>query len=118
MQVRPDYAIGEIIEISGDPMNLRYCVKFDTGICASYYKNEIKLVDDKPYDRKTAFLRELQALLRKFDARIYDHDDYKLYVEIDHHRDEKTGFDNLVRIEYSDTNGELNADNIMDFDKD
>lgn len=70
VQVRPDYTIGEIIEISGDPTNLRYCVKFDTGICASYYKNEIKLVDDKPYDRRTAFLTELQALLRKYDARI------------------------------------------------
>lgn len=68
-------------------------------------------------DRKTAFLTELQALLRKYDARIYDHDDYKLYVEIDHHRDKNVGFDNLFRIEYSDTNGEINADNVMDFDK-
>ena len=29
-------------------------------------------------DRKTAFLTELQVLLRKYDARIYDEDEYKV----------------------------------------
>lgn len=65
----------------------------------------------KPLDRKTSFLRELQALLRKYDARIYDHDDYRLYIDLNIHGE---GFERIV---YSDTEGEVNADNIMDFDK-
>ena len=105
---------GVVIGRGYDPDTV--CVRF--GACEDFYPDELEKVEpEKEADRRTAFLTELQALLRKYDARIYDHDDYKLYVEIDHHRDKNVGFDNLFRIEYSDTNGELNADNVMDFDK-
>ncbi|MBD5374345.1 MAG: hypothetical protein HDR77_02560 [Bacteroides sp.] len=65
----------------------------------------------QPLDRRTAFLTRLQSLLREFDARIYDHDDYRLYIDLGIHGE---GFERIV---YSDTEGEVDADNIMDFDK-
>lgn len=74
-----------------------------------YAGEDLELIE--AFDRKTAFLRELQSLLRKYDARIYDHDDYRLYINLGLHGED------FERIVYSDTNGEVNADNIMDFDK-
>lgn len=65
----------------------------------------------QPLDRRTAFLTRLQSLLREFDARINDHDGYKLYIDFGIHGE---GSDRIV---YSDTEGEITADNIMDFDK-
>ena len=66
---------------------------------------------DSLEDVKTAFLTRLGALLKEFDARIYDHDDYRLYIDLVIHGDMSE------RIVYSDTEGEIDADNIMDFDK-
>lgn len=62
--------------------------------------------------RRTAFLTELQALLRKYDARIYDEDEYKVIIDLGIHCNKGE------RIECMGTDGEINADNIMDFDKD
>ena len=62
-------------------------------------------------DAKTAFLTRLQSLLREFEARINDHDGYKLYIDFGIHGE------GSERIVYSDTEGEITADNIMDFDK-
>ena len=64
----------------------------------------------QPFDRKTAFLRELQALLRKYDARIHDHDYYRLYIDLGIHED----INPLDCIVFTDI---VTADNIMDFDK-
>lgn len=110
--IPPYYTIGKIIAICGSPADLHYCVKFDTGICAYYYKDELKLVDENPYDRRTAFLTELQALLHKYDAEI----------EV-----EQTGYDSMPNIvlytdggkdsAYYSTRVGLTADNIMEFDK-
>lgn len=62
-------------------------------------------------DRKTAFLTELQVLLRKYDARIYDEDEYKVIIDLDIHCEKSE------RIECIGTDGEVNADNIMNFNK-
>ena len=62
-------------------------------------------------DRKTAFLTELQVLLRKYDARIYDEDEYKVIIDLDIHCEKGE------RIECMGTDGEVNADNIMNFNK-
>lgn len=75
--------IGEIIgENAIGGYNVKCGENYHYGVSEAY----LKLTS---LDRRTAFLIELQALLRKYDARICDHDDYKLYVEIDHHRDKK-----------------------------
>lgn len=66
------------------------------------------------YDRKTAFLTELQELLRKYDARIYDGDLYAIHIEIGYHDTKSEQADYLF---YQSGNDEINADNIMDFDK-
>ena len=65
----------------------------------------------QPLDRRTAFLSELQALLRKYDARIYDEDEYKVIIDLDIHCEKSE------RIECMGTDGEINADNIMDFEE-
>lgn len=60
-------------------------------------------------DRKTAFLTELQALLRKYDARIGDSGIYEIEgVEI-------TFGDDTPRVRYGHST--ITADNVMDFDK-
>ncbi len=64
-----------------------------------------------PTDPKREFLERLQSLLLEFDARIYDHDNFRLYIDFGIHGE---GFGRIV---YSDTEGEITADNIMDFDK-
>lgn len=65
-------------------------------------------------DRKTAFLRELQALLRMYDARIYDGELYAIHIEVGYHSTKSEKADYLF---YKSDNDEINADNIMDFDK-
>ena len=65
----------------------------------------------QPLDRRTAFLTRLQSLLREFDARIYDEDEYKVIIDLGIHSNKGE------RIECMGTDGEVNADNIMDFDK-
>lgn len=73
--------------------------------------NVIELVE--PTDRRTAFLRKLGALLREFDARIYDNDYYRVYIDLGIH----DSLNPMERIVFTDTEGEITADNIMDFDK-
>ena len=73
--------------------------EFTTG-CAEY----------ELLDAKTAFLTRLQSLLREFDARIYD-DECRGIIDLGVHSGKSE------RIKYSDFDWELNADNIMDFDK-
>lgn len=91
---------------------------------AVIWEHHLELV--KPYDRKTDFLHELQVLLRKYDAKIsYDTqcDKFEIYF--------CDGYKIVDRIFYPlkypefiedgiDDIGYLNldADNIMDFDKD
>ena len=70
----------------------------------------------EPYDRKTAFLRELQALLRKYDARIYDGEMYAIHIELGYHNAESEQIDYLF-FNKEDDDSEVNADNITDFDK-
>lgn len=68
----------------------------------------------EPYDRKTAFLRELQALLRKYDAEIYDGEMYYISIDID------ANSENTQSINYPLSEMDkwwLDTDNIMDFDK-
>lgn len=66
-------------------------------------------------DRKTAFLSELQALLRKYDATIYGglsetHNDDVIFVSIG---DDDIAYRNGCGEEYAN----ITPDNIMDFDK-
>ena len=89
-------------------------VLFDDGIEEWMSVYEIELVEDTPCDRKTAFLRELQALLRKHDAHmepcgceieglsIMLKDNEEIYYKMD---------------DFSPMRN-LTADNIMDFNKD
>lgn len=84
--------------------------------CTAYSVSGEDLELGEPYDRRTAFLTRLQSLLKEFDARIYDEDCYRLYIDFDIHIDKKGCLD-YQRIVYSDTSGEITADNIMDFDK-
>ena len=83
--------------------------------CPAYYCALALMASDvepiQPLGRRTAFLTRLQSLLREFDARINDHDGYKLYIDFGIHGE------GSERIVYSDTEGEITADNIMDFDK-
>lgn len=90
--------------------NGRYKVRLDgeKDWYAWYVSNDLELVE--PLDRRTAFLTELQALLRKYDARIYD-DECTCIIDLGIHGDKSE------RIKYTDSDWELNADNIMDFDK-
>lgn len=73
--------------------------------------NDLELVERT--DRRTAFLRKLGALLREFDARIYDNDYYRVYIDLGIH----DSLNPMERIVFTDTEGEITADNIMDFDK-
>lgn len=77
-----------------------------------YVGKDLELIE--PFDRKTAFLRELQALLRKYDARIYDGELYSIHIEVGYHSTKSEQADYLF---YKSDNDEINADNIMDFDK-
>lgn len=77
-----------------------------------YFQKDILHHSDLPdYDRKTAFLTELQALLRKYDACIYDYEQYKLCIDIG---DEDISW-TWGNKPYSQSF--LTADNIMDFNK-
>lgn len=66
-------------------------------------------------DRKTAFLTELQALLRKYDATIYGglsetHNDDVIFVSV--------GDDDIAyRNGYGEEYANITADNIMEFGK-
>ena len=72
-----------------------------------YAGKDLELIES--FDRKTAFLRELQALLRKYDAEIGDSGITRLEgVEI-------AFGDDTPCVRYKHCT--LNADNIMDFDK-
>lgn len=69
----------------------------------------------QPLDRRTAFLTELQALLRKYDATIYGglsetHNDDVIFVSI--------GNDDIAyRNGYGEEYANITADNIMNFNK-
>lgn len=65
-------------------------------------------------DRKTAFLSELQALLRKYDAEIRDGEMYYISIDIDVHSENTQEIDYPL---YKMDKFWLDADNIMDFDK-
>lgn len=80
-----------------------------------FFLNELLHHSDLPdYDRKTAFLTELQALLRKYDAEIHDGEMYYISIDID------ANSENKQEINYNLSEMDkwwLDADNIMDFDK-
>lgn len=65
-------------------------------------------------DVKTAFLTELQALLRKYDAEIYDGDMYYITIDIDANSRNKQEINYPL---YKMDKYCLDADNIMNFDK-
>lgn len=96
--------IGVVISKDTYGYNVKCGENYHYGVCGEYLK-------PTSLDRKTAFLSELRALLRRYDALIYEHSEYRLYIDLDIHGD---GFERIV---YSYTEGEINADNIMDFDK-
>ena len=84
-----------------------------------YAGKDLELIES--FDRKTAFLRELQALLMKYDAEIcYREGDCELYIDLgDGNRFDRISYP-FEYCDYDDTDeGRLNltADNIMDFDK-
>lgn len=76
----------------------------------SVSREDLELVEQ--CERRATFLSHLQSLLRAFDARISDYDEYKLYIDLG-----ISGGDS-EQIVYSSTNGFITSDNIMDFDKD
>ena len=100
-----DPTISAIIENVDDDYKHPYTIR-ENGAEFTQGCNELDIID-----AKTAFLTRLQSLMREFDARIYDHDDYRLYIDLGIHGE---GFERIV---YSDTEGEVDADNIMGFDK-
>ena len=63
-----------------------------------------------PYDRKTTFLRELQALLKKFDASMGFDADYGYSVGL-------SLWLNGKEVIHDKEVCKIDADNIMDFDK-
>lgn len=87
-----------------------------------FFLNDILHKSDLPdYDRRTAFLSELQSLLRKYDAEIcYREGDCELHIDLGN----GNSFDRItypfeyVGYDIGDE-GRLNltADNIMDFDE-
>lgn len=102
--------IGEVGVI--EDMNDNELYVYFSGYCV-YLTLPISEVEPiQPLDRRTAFLAELQALLRKYDAEI----------EV-----EQTGYDSIPNIvlyadggkgsAYYSARAGLTADNIMDFDK-
>lgn len=104
---------GQIAEVAAYfPDEDRYSMKFSN----KYYTMRGEYFELCPIEaylaqRRTAFLTELQALLRKYDARIYDKDEYEVIIDLGIHGDK------YERIECMGTDGEVNADNIMNFDK-
>lgn len=106
--VNPDY-VGRICEVAS--VSEGACVTFKN--CDSYWHTEVlELVE--PLDPKTAFLTELQELLRRYDARIYDGELYSIHIEVGYHSTKSEQADYLF---YESDNDEINADNIMEFDK-
>lgn len=99
--------IGVVISKDTYGYNVKCGENYHYGVCAEYLK-------PTSLDRKTAFLTELQALLRKYDARIYDGELYAIHIEIGYHSAKSEQADYLF---YQSGNNEINADNIMDFDK-
>ena len=93
----------------GKGLNSGYEVKFDDGSEDWIMADMLTLSDEPPYDRKTAFLRELQALLRKYDARIEPY--FSVCADIPS-IDLYLGNDCVESWDRPVT-----ADNIMDFDK-
>ena len=77
--------------------------------CTAYSVSGEDLELVEPYDRRTAFLTRLQSLLREFDAEIGD-SGIRLLKGM-----EITFGTDTPRIRYNHCT--INADNIMDFDK-
>lgn len=82
----------------------------DMPVWLEFYEDKIELVES--YNPKTAFLSELKALLEKYNASIYDYEQYKLCVD----------FDNGDSISWywgnkTPQKSMLTADNIMDYEK-
>lgn len=100
---------GEIEDIDGDEL---YVYFSGYSVYLTIPVSDVELI--QPLDRKTAFLTELQALLRKYDARIYDGDLYAIHIEIGYHSAKSERADYLF---YQSDNGEINANNIMEFKK-
>lgn len=108
--VNPDY-VGRICEVAS--VNEGAYITFKD--CDSYWHPEVlELIE--PLDRKAAFLAELQALLRKYDAEICGglsdiSEEDVVFILVD----------NKDKVKYlngtSDTYAHINAENIMDFDK-
>lgn len=74
---------------------------------------EEKLELVEPYDMRKDFLTRLGALLKEFDARIYDENGWKLFIDIGIH---KSGGDS-VRYFLEDLGNELNANNVFEYNK-
>lgn len=94
-----------------------YEVRFDDGYEEWLMADMLELSDEPPYDPKTAFLTELQALLRKYDAVInvvWDDDGSQtptIDLEIQFCGDTRAiVFEDAL--EYT-----ITADNIMDYEK-
>ena len=102
--VNPDY-VGRICEIASVTAGAYITFK---DCDSKWHPYVLELVE--PYDRRTSFLRELQALLRKYDASIRDHDYYRVYISLGTHEDINPT-DCIVCEDI------ITADNIMDFDK-
>lgn len=82
--------------------------------CTAYSINAEDLELVEPLDRRTAFLSELSELLRKYDAEIHDGEMYYISIDID------ANSENKQEINYNLSEMDkwwLDADNIMDFDK-
>lgn len=100
-----------------DRLNKKWCqeelerIKSNTYSDTNFDCSNCKLAD---YDPKTAFIEELSELLRKYDARIYDAEEYYIGFKIGANSDNMQEIHcNLcdMRVMY------LDADNILDYEK-
>ena len=104
-----DPTISAIIENVDDDYKHPYTVR-ESGAKFTQGCNELDIID-----AKTAFLTRLQSLLREFDAEIHDGEDYWITLEIDANNENRQKIHYPV---YKMDKFWLDADNIMDFDKD
>lgn len=94
---------------------MRCLVRFDNGRVMNFPKGVLQhRASHVPKDRKTAFLTELQSSLRKYDAEIYDGENYYITIEIDANSEDRQKLHYPV---YKMDKLWLDADNIMEFDK-
>lgn len=94
--------VREVIKVNDD------CT-YELSRSMGFWREE-KLELVEPYDRQKDFLTRLGALLEEFDARIYDEEGWRLYIDLGIHSPTEYA---RIRYDLQDMDGELRAKDVF-----